>query len=818
MKSNVSTVGFKSNLYPVVTGYYEDALFRSKVHDPFSLEYLKKNYSNITPLQFQEYNYASLHCAYAVDDDYPWGTVRNEDGIERISCKCLNTRCKLFHKCRPDFTTDELLVLEENKAARPAIFLYEEERKTRSDFEQADVDTAAKLFDKEPQQKEDDSKVEKESSSSQMSFDPFLIGGDAVPAPQPQTKKADFHSFVASTQEEIIFAPSEQRCVVNAGPGTGKTWTLIERIIEMINSGTAAPENILVLCFSRSAVDVVKNRLLQAVQAGRIGYEWQYVDIRTFDSFSTYMLAWVQDNLPELLPQHFLLEANDYESRIRQATSIFKKKKDMLADYEHIIVDEVQDLVGKRAELVIEMLRSLPETCGFTVLGDSCQSLYDYMATDDPSVMTSEKFYEQIFDAFPQAQYLSLNVNHRQGDELAEVSVPYREAILTGDAASRTSAATSILTAINEFPGKLQRFNRKDAMRYIQQGTLGILTRTNGQALQVSAWLRNEDIPHELHRGLSSPLLGDWIAKIFCIYENETIDEATFVTRHLSLFPEQSYDLARERWMALTTVQPGEARQRYEVKDLLRGLQHNANEAALFTSNADKQYSITVSNIHRSKGKEFDTVIVLDDVISAMTNPEDDDILEHKVCYVALTRPKKRIERAVIPTQFIYIAQNASRRCSKASLGRKRYISHFEVGVETDLEARTFAESEAVQAYIRNKLTPGTRLKLIKCPEHHSSHVTYRLVVEDNENIILGYTSKKFAYELESAIQKILKITKAVKFDVFPHAFCDVYVDAITTCISTMNPSPVSAKSYGEFSIWSGFSITGFAAVDKDTY
>ena len=95
----------------------------------------------------------------------------------------------------------------------------------------------------------------------------------------------------------------------------------------MINEEQAKAENILVLCFSHSAVEVVRNRLSDAAETGRIGYEWQNVDVRTFDSFSTYMLAWVQENHQDLLPKHFLLEAYDYDQRIKVATSIFKKKK-----------------------------------------------------------------------------------------------------------------------------------------------------------------------------------------------------------------------------------------------------------------------------------------------------------------------------------------------------------------------------------------------------------------------------------------------------------------------------------------------------------
>lgn len=65
------------------------------------------------------------------------------------------------------------------------------------------------------------------------------------------------------------------------------------------------------------------------------------------------------------------------------------------------------------------------------------------------------------------------------------------------------------------------------------------------------------------------------------------------------------------RWTALVPTQRGEARKRYEVADLLKGLLRNAKEPMLYESGTGAKYSITVSNIHRAKGKEFDSVIAL---------------------------------------------------------------------------------------------------------------------------------------------------------------------------------------------------------------
>lgn len=824
MESNISTVAFRSNLYPVEKSFYEDSIFHSKIHDPFSLELLKKQCA-LTSLQKKEYDYASVHCAYAAKKDYPWGTIRDNQGLEQVVCRCLNMKCSHFHSCRPDFDSSELAILEENKRAQPAIFEFEETARKKRASEDGDAGAAAKLFagDTPKPKHAGRSGVPTPAEKKPDPDDPFVVRKSVQSVPLPvEVKKIDASSFKETTQDEIIEAEPADRSIVNAGPGTGKTWTLIEKIIHMINEEKANAENILVLCFSRSAVEVVRNRLSDAAETGRIGYEWQDVDVRTFDSFSTYMLVWVQENQKDLLPKHFLLEAYDYDQRIKVATSIFKKKKDMLADYEHIIIDEVQDLVGSRAELVLAMLKGLPDTCGFTILGDSCQALYDYMAEGNPAIMSSEQFYQDIFNSFPSANYYALTENHRQGDTFGQLTVPYRKAILAGSAQERVSAASDLFAHIPRMPVKLTKFSRSDALQYVGQGeTLGILTRTNGQALQISAWLQNADVPHALHRGLGSPTLGDWIARIFCDYENESVDETSFVAKHLALFPEAGYEMAQMRWMALVSTQCGKTRSRYEVADLLKGLLRNAREPMLYESGTGSRHSITVSNIHRAKGKEFDSVIVIDDVIEAMADPNTEDLLEHKVCYVALTRPKKKVERAEISKKDkqIYITRNddQSNRCAKAG-GFKRYISHFEVGSDADLDLRSLAADNKLQQYIRKSVHSGMRLKLLKCPEGTEPYVVYRIVLEDDEKLVLGYTSKSFARELEKAIQHIKNMNCSVYYEVYPHAFCDVFVHNITTCVSGIAPVPAGARTYGDVSVWSGITITGFAAVDKDTY
>lgn len=62
-------------------------------------------------------------------------------------------------------------------------------------------------------------------------------------------------------QEAVIRGAPVDKILVLAGPGTGKTYCLIERIKFMVEEdGSVDPENILLLCFTRAAVREIKDR------------------------------------------------------------------------------------------------------------------------------------------------------------------------------------------------------------------------------------------------------------------------------------------------------------------------------------------------------------------------------------------------------------------------------------------------------------------------------------------------------------------------------------------------------------------------------
>lgn len=817
-----STLAFKSNIQPVSTKIImEDKRFLGHVRDPFCLEILYRSQRyTLTSIQAKEFKNASMHCAYAFKDDYPWGTIITEEGKEKVVCKCINTECIHFKSCRPHFDSLELETLRENESYVSRIteslnLVSNETKETKIGDEEnnGDLTAASVLFAPK------DVETVTENTTTEETENVPETGTEIIEDPVVITDIADatFSSFVSVEQSKIIELNAVQRSIINAGPGTGKTWTLIEKIKYMLNTGVEA-ENILVLCFSRAAVEVIRNRLEAAAEKDELPLNWHLIDVRTFDSFATYMLAWLQENIPELLPSGYSLEGQNYEQRIRTATKILQTEKDMLEEYEHIIVDEVQDLVGSRAEMVLALLSGLPDTCGFTLLGDSCQALYDYLAVKDENVMSSDAFYKTIFHQFRTGNFFKLEKNYRQGDEFGQMTIPYREAILSEIQENRISSATALNNHLNSSDINLQHVSKKDIDKYTKNGTVGILTRTNGQALQISAWLRTEGIKHQLQKPINSMDLAAWVANVLLLAETDVIDFEEFDSIFSSLYPGYAPKAFRY-WEALLSTQRDESKAHYEIEDLLKGLLQNSRHPLLFEEPVKASDAITVSNIHRAKGREFDSVLVIEDVIAGMTEPENDDLLEHKVCYVALTRPKKLVEKVFLKPQFIYISKDENRKCFRSGgFANKKYLSHYEIGDSTDLNVRSFGRSAEVQDILRNKLTDGTRLKLLKCPKETQMYVTYKIVLEEDTNCVLGYTSWDFAIGMERAIQRIYNNHHSIDYKYFPNIFGDIYFNGLTTCVSALDKSIEGARQFGGMFIWNGISLSGFAQMEKDRY
>jgi DNA helicase-2/ATP-dependent DNA helicase PcrA len=89
--------------------------------------------------------------------------------------------------------------------------------------------------------------------------------------------------------------------LVLAGPGTGKTGVLVQRISHLVGQGGVSPERILALTFSRRAADEMRARVTAMLP------EAEKVEVRTFHSFALSIVRRHAGSLglrsaPEIVP------------------------------------------------------------------------------------------------------------------------------------------------------------------------------------------------------------------------------------------------------------------------------------------------------------------------------------------------------------------------------------------------------------------------------------------------------------------------------------------------------------------------------------
>lgn len=177
-------------------------------------------------------------------------------------------------------------------------------------------------------------------------------------------------------QRAVIDALPAERVIVTAGPGEGKSAIACARIARLINAGVTASK-ILLISFTRTAVAEIRNRIRAYVASERDAAE---VRITTLDSHVWQLRHGFDAGAPKVFDQ------GTYEASIEAVIALLRKRDeqllDFLAAFEHVLIDEAQDVVGVRAELIVELVKALDATCGVTVFADPAQAIYGFTTED----------------------------------------------------------------------------------------------------------------------------------------------------------------------------------------------------------------------------------------------------------------------------------------------------------------------------------------------------------------------------------------------------------------------------------------------------
>lgn len=427
---------------------------------------------------------------------------------------------------------------------------------------------------------------------------------------------------LSDRQREIINDQQSKYIVVAAGPGSGKTRVLVHKLASLLLLEDVKHEQLLMLTFSRAAATEFKKRLIDLV-----GGAAHFVDIKTFHSYS-FDLIGKQGNLEEV--EDVVHHAAEMIERGEVEASKIAKSV--------LVIDEAQDMGADDFRLV-QALMHHNEEMRVIAVGDDDQNIYAFRGSD--------------------SRYMQSLVQN-EGAKLYEMPENYRSQNAIVDCANRfvqripnRMKHNPILAVSNEQGHVEAPSNFQISPLHFQvDGTTAVLTRTNEETLQIA---------YELEQlGIHTTVAQSMGGFRFC-----NLAEVRYFLKHLASAGDIS--IAREKWQ--------EAKNRtieaYATSKCLGVMRHffadfEATHKVYYRSDlqefilesniedfitADGQ-SIFVSTIHKSKGREFDTVYLMSPV------PDGSKVEEMRSYYVGLTRAKRNL----------YLLQNPLSQSSSVSV------------------------------------------------------------------------------------------------------------------------------------------------------
>ncbi len=615
-------------------------------------------------------------------------------------------------------------------------------------------------------------------------------------------------------QRAVVEQPWDARVLVTAGAGAGKTHTLVRRLDALC--GHEEPDEaleaaeILVLTFSRAAARELRERIV------RHGDRARRVRAQTFD-------AWAYGVLSRTQPDGDWRGAG-FEERINAAALAVEKGALESGDATppaHVVIDEVQDLLGARRELVETLLDRYQETCGFTVVGDAAQSVYGFQVAD-PRERADEigRFFDWLRCSYPDDLVeLRLTGNFRATTPEARVALAYGPRLqqLTDpdEAGTLYEELRDLLlepaNALGDLTDEFTLAGLRDS-----PDTCAILTRDNREALVVSGLLHSHGVEHRLRRPLEERPVPYWVAELLRRTEATGLTEDRFRSL-LAEIPLPFEPHVPALWTALRRVARGAGR---GVIDLDR-LRRAVADGRFPDEAADPETArIVVSTVHRAKGLEFDRVIVLTPPSVAELHKRHKDELdlpaEARALYVAMTRARQDLYH-MAPPELPQFRRAGKRGDGRRYVGGWRSYDRFGIVAEAGDVCRDDppggdGDVAAIQAYLLERVGPGQSVMLRKrhdLPMGESQSPPYTLLHDGQE---IGEASQRFREELYQ-VQKVSRTWAPW----WPDEIHDLRIDTLETV--TGSAAAGFNAGLGERGVWIVPRITGvgrFRRADND--
>jgi len=221
--------------------------------------------------------------------------------------------------------------------------------------------------------------------------------------------KEIIQSLENHTQEAIVAAPPEKNILVLAGPGSGKTKTIVHRCAWLIKAKSVDPSSILVLCFNHQAMIELRKRIRTLT-----GRRASFVTAMTYHGFAMRLTGRSflekERGLKNEKGQNPGKDAMGFDTIIDEAVEILNGEREiagieqseareyLLAQYRYILVDEYQDIDDRQYRFISALTGRLEQDrdtrISIMAVGDDDQSIYGFRNANVKFIKQFQKDYE----------------------------------------------------------------------------------------------------------------------------------------------------------------------------------------------------------------------------------------------------------------------------------------------------------------------------------------------------------------------------------------------------------------------------------------
>ena len=417
-------------------------------------------------------------------------------------------------------------------------------------------------------------------------------------------------------QRRIIDDNESQYIVVAAGPGSGKTKVLVHKLASLLLLEDVRSDQLLMLTFSRSAATEFKSRLIEL-----IGEAAFFVNIRTFHSYCFNLLGQI--------------------GSITESESVVPRATSMILDGEIeagkitktvLVLDEAQDM-NRDEYALIEALMQKNEDMKIIAVGDDDQNIYEFRGSNS-------KYLKSLLEKENSQKY-ELTDNYRSDRAIVDFANRFAEDI-------SVRMKTSPINAISKETGLVQitKYDTDELMiptlnlikRTYRGGRACVMTATNEEALIMTGILNKNGLNAKLIQSNDGfDLYNLYEFRMFLSMledpQEQPIIQQDVWEQTLNAFIQKfRHSTCLPECLNLLNAFDKINKVKY-YSDLIEYI-HESRMEELAVQSKDM---ILVSTVHKSKGREFDTVYMI------LNHYRINDDTSKHVLYVGITRAQKRL-------------------------------------------------------------------------------------------------------------------------------------------------------------------------------